>query len=97
MSIGHGATLRGPAPRSKTPNKVAVLVTSAAMPGFLIPISTGALRALKITARILGAKPVATLCIGLSAVHQKQELSARVGAKARRIGFRLARPGGSAH
>jgi multimeric flavodoxin WrbA len=50
---------RGPSPRSKTTDKVAVLVTSAAMPRFLIPIGTDAMRALKATARIIGAKPVA--------------------------------------
>jgi putative NADPH-quinone reductase len=87
----------GPLPRNKARNKIAALVTSTAMPGFLIPISTGAPRALRITAKVLGAKPVATLWIGLSAVHQKQELAAKVKAKAKRIGFRLARPAGSAH
>jgi putative NADPH-quinone reductase len=83
---------RGPSPRSKTRDKVAALVTSAAMPRFLIPIGTGAPRALKVTAKVLGAKPVATLWVGLSAVQQKQELAASDKARARRIGFRLARP-----
>ena len=45
---------RGPVPRIKLPNKVAAPVTSAAMPGLLIPLGTGAPRALKITAKILG-------------------------------------------
>jgi NAD(P)H-dependent FMN reductase len=88
---------RGPLPRSKPRNKIAALVTSAAMPGFLIPVSTGAPRALKVTAKILGAKPVATLWIGLSAVQQKQDLPAKARAKAKWIGFRLARPEGSAY
>jgi len=58
-------------------------------------VGTGAPRALKVTAKALAAKPVATLWIGLSAVHQKQELSAQVRAKAKRIGSRLARQAGS--
>ena len=88
---------RGPLTRSKAHNKIAALVTSAAMPGFLIPIATGAPRALKVTAKMLRAKPVATFWIGLSAVHQKQELSANAKAKAKRIGSRLARQVGSTH
>ncbi len=88
---------RGPLVRSKARNKVAALVTSAAMPGFLIPIATGAPRALKVTAKALALKPLATLWIGLSAVHQKQELSAQVRAKAKRIGSRLVRQVGSTH
>lgn len=86
----------GPVARNKAPNKVAALVASAAMPGFLIPVSTGARRALKVSAKLLGAKAVATLWIGFSAVHQKQALAAKTRAKARQIGFRLARPAGSA-
>jgi putative NADPH-quinone reductase len=81
----------GPVPRRKMPTKIAALVTSAAMPGFLIPVSTGAPRALKITAKILGARPVASLYIGFSAVHAKQQLSDSARAKSRRIGLRLTR------
>ncbi len=88
---------RGPVPRIKLPNKVAALVTSAAMPGLLIPLGTGAPRALKITAKILGAKPVASLWMGLSAVQSRQELSIGTKAKAKRIGLRLARLAAAAH
>src|ERR1035441_7598637 len=43
-----------PAPKSRNPkaNKKAVLVTSSAAPGFLIPIATGAPRALRMTAGV---------------------------------------------
>jgi NAD(P)H-dependent FMN reductase len=80
----------GPAPRIRQATKRAALVTSAGMPGFLIPFATGAPRALKITAKVLGARPLGTLSIGLSAVQEKQQLPAKTLAKARRMGLRLA-------
>jgi hypothetical protein len=60
------------------------------MPGFCIPILTGAARALRITARSLGIKPVATLWIGLASKQPDQPLSPRALARARRIGLTLA-------
>ena len=79
-----------PMPRSKHHPRKAVLVASASMPGFCIPLLTGAARALRITAKSLGAKPAASLWIGFSSKEAKQELSPRALARARRIGFRLA-------
>jgi NAD(P)H-dependent FMN reductase len=80
-----------PAPVTRTKvTRKAALVTSAAMPTILIPISTGAPRALKTTARVMGAKPVGSLWIGFSALHKKQRLSEKTMRKARRIGSRLA-------
>jgi putative NADPH-quinone reductase len=81
----------GPAMRVKRCSKKAALVTSAAMPRLLIRLATGAPRALKITANVLGAKPVALLTIGLSAVHEKQQLPSKVKVRASRIGQALAR------
>ncbi len=80
-----------PAPRarSKVPTLKAALVASSAMPGFLIPIATGTRGALRTTAKILGAKPAASLWIGLAAGEPHHQLSARTLAKARRIGARL--------
>jgi multimeric flavodoxin WrbA len=80
----------GPVLRKPTTWKKAVLVTSAAMPGFLIPLTTGAPRALKVTAQVLHAQPVATLRIGLSAVHARQELPDKIKQRASRIGRSLA-------
>lgn len=79
----------GPTTRNKALSKKAALITSTAMPGFLIPIATGAPRALKATAKIMGAKPVGMLWIGLSAKNQKQQLSEKTMKKAEQIGFRL--------
>jgi NAD(P)H-dependent FMN reductase len=79
-----------PKPRNKRLTRKAVLVASASMPGFCIPLLTGAARALRITAKCLGIKTVATLWIGLSAKQPNQELSPRALARARRIGLSLA-------
>lgn len=57
--------------RSKRKNKRALLVSSSAMPGMLQPFFTGAPRALKSTARLLGARPVAVLCFGGIAIREK--------------------------
>ena len=81
---------QGPELRDKTVTKKAALVTSAAMPGWMIPIGTGAPRALKVAAKLLGAKPVAKLWLGFSAMHPVQPLSASAQEKASRIGRRLA-------
>ncbi len=56
-----------PAPKARSHVRTlkAALVATSAMPGFLIPIATGTKTALRMTAKILGAKPVASLWIGL--------------------------------
>jgi multimeric flavodoxin WrbA len=91
--VGYGywpwRTKDGPVGRKKKPTKKAALVTSAAMPAPFIRLATGAPRALKVTAKLMGAKPVAMLCIGFSAVEQKQQLPVKTMARARRIGTRL--------
>jgi NAD(P)H-dependent FMN reductase len=76
--------------RSQEQPRKAVLVSSAGMPGLLIPIATGAPRALRLTARMLGAKPVGSLWIGLSAKKQQPALSARTLNRARQMGAKLA-------
>jgi NADPH-dependent FMN reductase len=80
-----------PAPKARSTVRAlkAVLVASSAMPGFLIPIATGTRTALRMAANILGAKPVASLWIGLSAGEPDHKPSQRVLARARRIGMRL--------
>jgi NAD(P)H-dependent FMN reductase len=79
----------GPKPRNKRLTRKAALVASSAAPGFCIPLLTGAARALGVTAKIFGAKPVGKLWIGLAAQQPNQPLSARTLAHARRIGLRL--------
>ena len=75
-----------PKPRSKELPRKAVLIASSAAPGFLIPIATGASRALRSAAQCLGARTVATLWVGLAAQSETPKISERVMEKARRIG-----------
>jgi multimeric flavodoxin WrbA len=79
----------GPKMRNVQRTRKAALVTSSAMPGFFIPYFTGAARALGVTAKSLGARPVGKLWIGLAAQSPNQPLSERTLAHARRIGMRL--------
>jgi hypothetical protein len=67
-----------------------VLVASAAVPRFLIPLTTGAPRALKVAAKMVGARPVGKLWIGAVGSEPEERLRARVRAKAVRLGKRLA-------
>jgi len=79
-----------PQPRRKLLTRKAALVATSGMPAFFIPLFTGVGATLRLTAKLLGAKPVATLFIGLSAMEPKHPLSARNRERARRIGFKLA-------
>jgi NAD(P)H-dependent FMN reductase len=81
--------MSAPQPRNTLPTRKAVLVSSSAMPGFCIPLFTGAARALGVTAKMLGARPVGRLWIGLAAQKPQQQLSARTLKHAHRIGLRL--------
>jgi Multimeric flavodoxin WrbA len=90
--VGYGYWPWGqnaPKARSKHKPRKAVLVTSAAMPGFLIPLATGAPRALRTAASLLGAKTVGKLWIGLAAQEEHQKLSSRTHERARQLGARL--------
>lgn len=79
-----------PRARTKTQPRKAVLVASAAMPGIFIPFATGAVRALRLTARVLGAKTVGAMWLGLVAYAPNTPLSNRTRQRARRLGWRLA-------
>jgi multimeric flavodoxin WrbA len=80
----------GPVMRSKLRTKKAVLVTSAAVPGIFIPLTTGAPRALKVAAKMMGAKPVGKLWIGSTGSAPDDQLRARTRTKAVRLGRKLA-------
>lgn len=75
--------------RSKQHPRKAVLVASAAMPGFLIPLATGAPRALSGAAQMMGAEPVGKLWIGLAAQEPNPKLPPRVRERAVRLGAHL--------
>ena len=79
-----------PKMRSKVRTMQAVLVASSAMPGFMIPLFTSTATALRDAAKMLGAKPVSTLWIGLAAGQPHQPLSSRTLKRARRMGMKLA-------
>jgi multimeric flavodoxin WrbA len=77
--------------RAKFPVKrKAVLVASSGMPGVMIPLFTGTMGALRQTAKVLHAKPVGRMCIGLASGEEHHPLSTRRLAQARRLGMRLA-------
>jgi multimeric flavodoxin WrbA len=78
-----------PKVRSKKKPRKAVLIASAAMPGFLIPLATGAPRALKTTAQMLGARVVGKLWIGFSSGKEHQQLREGVRQRAQRLGEKL--------
>ncbi len=79
-----------PRARSKRQPRKAVLVASSAMPGFLIPVATGTGKALSLAAKMLGARPVGKLWIGLASAEPLHPLSARNRRRARRLGWKLA-------
>lgn len=77
-----------PVMRSKKLTRKAALISTSAMPGFLIPWTTGAPKALTVAARSLGAKPVAKMWLGLVAKEQPEH-SERTLHRARAIGMHL--------
>jgi multimeric flavodoxin WrbA len=77
-------------PRKKLGNKRAVLITSSAMPSVMGRFFTGAPRALRLIAKTLGAKPVASLFAGLSAQKQIPTVSAKMIDRAREAGRKIA-------
>jgi multimeric flavodoxin WrbA len=80
----------GPHLRTKAGTKRAVLITSSAMPAMMGRVFTGALRALRLTAAAMGAKPVASIFVGTSAVHRQQAPPEKALRKARNAGRKLA-------
>lgn len=79
--------------RSRKLPRKAVLVASSAAPGLFIPTATGAARALRLAAHMMGAKPVGHLWIGLIAGEPHAALPIRVRERALRLGEMLASDG----
>lgn len=80
----------GPKMRIARPAKKAVLITSSAMPGIMGRVFTGAMRALKLMAKTMGAKPTATIFAGLVPSEKDPKPPKKLLAKARVAGRRLA-------
>lgn len=83
---GQGA----PKMRSKKKDKRAVLITSTAMPACMGRLLTGAPRALRLIAETMGAKPVASLFLGMVSQKEHSTLPEQALRKARAAGRRLA-------
>jgi len=79
----------GPKLRTGNQPRKAVLVASAAMPGFLIPYLTGAARALQLTAKLMGAKVIGKLWVGLAAGLPGDLPGRKTLLRARELGVRL--------
>ena len=80
-----------PGMRAKVGNRRAVLISSCAMPGPLARIFSGSMRSLRIAARMLGAKPIASIFAGLSAQRERPQPSSRASARAIKVGRKLGR------
>lgn len=76
--------------RAKARPRKALLVATSAAPGFFIPLATGAPRALRVAAKMVGAKPVGMLWIGLTAGKPDYALSESAHKRARQMGAMLA-------
>jgi len=79
-----------PTTRRKSRNTDAVLVSTSAMPALMMPLVTGAAKALKQTASVLGCRVIGTQWIGLAAREPLHALSKSELARARKLGYRLA-------
>jgi len=76
--------------RSSEKTKRAVVVASSAAPAILARLMTRMVGLLKSCARLLGAKKVRVLFIGLAAGEQRADIGRRARSKARRLGKELA-------
>lgn len=82
-----------PAPRFRiqTPGKKAVVVASAAAPAFIACIQSNMVGLMKKALRVMGARTIGVLYIGMAATERHQPLSPRALARARRLGEKLVR------
>ena len=77
--------------KAKAPQKKAVLLSSSAAPGLMARLLFSTRRQLRETARVIGAEPVGSLCLGLVAGRPRHRLSDKEKARARRLAAKLAR------
>jgi multimeric flavodoxin WrbA len=80
----------GPKLRMRQKTKRAVVVASSAAPSLLARMMSKMVGLMKGCAKLLGAKKVDVLFIGLAAGEQKVDIGARTRKKARRLGKKLA-------
>jgi multimeric flavodoxin WrbA len=78
--------------RQKSRGQKAVLITSSAMPAIMCRLFTGAPRALRVIAEVMGAKPIASFVAGLSAQKQQAVVPDELLRRAREAGRRLTAP-----
>jgi len=80
----------GPRGRPRPPRKRAVLIAASAAPALLARWCTGMPKLMRQVARLLGARRVDVLWIGLARAAPEAGLSERAQARARALGRRLA-------
>ena len=78
--------------RKRRKTKRAVVVASSAAPSLLARLMTRMIGLMKDCSRLLGAKTVDVLFIGLAAGDPKADIGARARKRARRLGKKLASP-----
>jgi NAD(P)H-dependent FMN reductase len=81
---------RGPKVRNPNRTKRAVVIASSAAPAVIARLFTRMVGLLKQVARLLDAKHVDVLFIGLAAGQQRQDIGQRARKRARRLGAKLA-------
>jgi multimeric flavodoxin WrbA len=84
---------RAPKARNPGQTKRAVVVASSAAPSLMARLMTPMVGVLKKVARLLGARKVDVLFIGLVAGQERPDIGDRARRKARRLGRRLAERG----
>ena len=80
----------GPKLRKRRRTKRAVIVASSAAPSLLARLMSRMVSLMKGCAKLLGAKSVDVLFIGLAAGEEKADIGARARKKARQLGKKLA-------
>lgn len=81
---------RIPRVRNRRRDKYALLVVTSAAPAFLVRMQAGSTGMLKQAANLLGAKTAGILAIGCAATLEQPVMSARIRARARALGTKLA-------
>ena len=80
---------RVPKERILKKGKQAVVVSSSASPAIMSRLTTPILGLLKNAVKLVGARPIGVLFIGLAAGEEKHDIGRQARARARRLGRRL--------